>query len=51
MSNLKDKAKEAINDGTSSAKEAAGKVVDKSKRLAHTAGDKLKEGGKRLQGV
>jgi gas vesicle protein len=49
MSDLKDKAKEKIDDAADAAKKAAGKVVDTSKDVAHKAGTKLEEGGKRLQ--
>ena len=49
MSDLKDKAKEKIDDAADAAKKAAGKLVDTSKDIAHGAGKKLEEGGKRLQ--
>lgn len=49
MSDLKDKANEKIDDAAAAAKKAAGKVVDTSKDVAHSAGKKLEEGGKRLQ--
>jgi gas vesicle protein len=49
MSDLKDKAKEKIDDAADAAKKAAGKLVDTSKDVAHGAGKKLEEGGKRLQ--
>jgi gas vesicle protein len=49
MSDLRDKAKEKIDNATDAAKKAAGKVVDTSKDLAHSAGKKLEEGGKRLE--
>lgn len=49
MSDLKDKAKDKIDDVADAAKTAAGKVVDTSKDVAHSAGKKLEEGGKRLQ--
>jgi hypothetical protein len=51
MSDLKDKTKEKIDDAADAAKKVAGKVVDKSKDVAHTTGKKLEEGGKRLQDV
>ena len=49
MSDLKDKAKEKIDDAADAAKKAAGKLVDTSKDVAHGAGKKLEEGGKRLR--
>ena len=49
MSDLKDKAKKKIDDGANAAKEATDQVVDKAKDVAHTAGKKMEEGGKRLQ--
>jgi gas vesicle protein len=49
MSDLKDKAKKKIDDGADAAKKATDQVVDKAKDVAHTAGKKMEEGGKRLQ--
>ena len=49
MSDMKDKAKQKIDDAAAGAKKAADKVVDKSKDVAHSAGKKMEEGGKRLQ--
>jgi gas vesicle protein len=49
MSNLKDKAKDKIDDAADATKKAAGKVIDTSKDVAHSAGKKLEEGGKRIQ--
>jgi hypothetical protein len=49
MSDLKDRAKEKIDDAAHGAKKATDKVVDKSKDFAHGAGKKMEEGGKRLQ--
>jgi hypothetical protein len=49
MSDMKDKAKQKIDDAADGAKKAADKVVDKSKDVAHSAGKKMEEGGKRLQ--
>jgi len=49
MSDMKDKAKQKIDDVADGAKRAADKVVDKSKDVAHIAGKKIEEGGKRLQ--
>ena len=51
MSDLKDKVKEKIDEGADSAKKATDRIVDNAKNLAHKAGKKLKEGGKRLQDV
>ena len=49
MSDLKDKAKEKIDDAADAAKKATDQVVDKAKDVAHSAGKKMEEGGKRLQ--
>ena len=49
MSDLKDKAKEKIDVAAEAAKKATEIVIDKSKDAAHSAGQKLEEGGKRLQ--
>lgn len=49
MSDLKDKAKDTIDDVADGAKKTADKVVDKSKDVAHSAGKKVEEGGKKLQ--
>ena len=49
MSNLKDKAKEKIDDAADAAKKATDQVVDKAKDVAHSAGKKMEEGEKRLQ--
>jgi len=49
MSNLKDKTKKKIDDAADAAKKAADQVIDKSKDVAHSAGKKMEEGGKRLQ--
>lgn len=49
MSDLKDKAKDKIDDAADATKRGAGKVVDKAKDLAHSAGKKLEEGGKKLK--
>jgi hypothetical protein len=51
MSDLKDKAKANIDEGADAAKKATDRVVDNAKDVAHRAGKKLKEGGKRLQNV
>ena len=44
MSDLKDKAREKINEAADVIKHATDKVVDKSKDVAHIAGKKLEEG-------
>jgi hypothetical protein len=49
MSDLKDKAKEKIDDAADAARKATDKVVDKSKDIVHSVGKKMEEGGKRLQ--
>jgi hypothetical protein len=49
MGDLKDKAKEKIDDAADATKKATGRVVDKSKSVAHDAGKKIEKGGKRLQ--
>ena len=49
MSDIEDKAKQKIDDAADAAKKAADKVVGKSKDIAHSAGKKMEEGGKRLQ--
>jgi gas vesicle protein len=49
LSDMKDKAKEKIDDAADAAKNAAGRVIDKSTDVAHSAGEKMEEGGKRLQ--
>ncbi len=49
MSDVKDKAKQKIDDAADAAKKAASHVVDKSKDVAHSAGKKMEEGGNRLQ--
>ena len=45
MSDLKDKAKEKIDDAADAAKKATDQVVDKAKDVAHRAGKKMEEGG------
>lgn len=51
MTDLKDRAKEKVEDAAEATKKARDKVVEKSKNLAHDAGRKLEKGGKRLQDV
>lgn len=49
MNNMKEKAKQQIDDKAEAAKATAGKVVDKSKDAAKWAGKKMEKGAKRLQ--
>lgn len=49
MSNVKDKLKDKIDATANASKMVVDKVVDKSKDVAHDAGQKLERGGKRLQ--
>ena len=49
MGDLKDKAKEKIDNAAKATKRAADPLVDKSKDVAHNAGKKMEEGGTRLQ--
>ena len=49
MSDIKDKAKQKIEEAADVARKAADKVTEKSKDVAHNVGKKMKEGGKRLQ--
>jgi hypothetical protein len=51
MIDLKNKAKETIENGAGSAKQATEKVNDKSKDTALSAGGKTEEPGRRLQDV
>jgi hypothetical protein len=51
MTNLKDRANEKIDVAARAAKKATAKVVEKSKDVAHVAGQKLVDGGKRLKSV
>lgn len=49
MSDLKDKANEKVDAAAQAVKKSAERVIDKSKDAGHSAGQKLQEGGKRLQ--
>jgi gas vesicle protein len=49
INDMKDKAKQKIDEAADAAKKAAGKVADKSKDIAHSAGKKMEQRGKRLQ--
>lgn len=49
MSDTKDKIKAGIDDAAERAKQATGKVVDKTKEAAHTAGEKVNEVGQYIK--
>ena len=49
MSNLKDKAKEKIDQAANAVKNTTDKVVNKSKDVAHAAGKKIEQKGKELK--
>ncbi len=49
MTDFKNKAKAKIDEAAKATKDAAATVVDKSKDLAHKAGDKMKQGAKTLK--
>jgi F0F1-type ATP synthase membrane subunit b/b' len=51
MSDLKDKAKEKIDDAARAAKKVTDHATDTAKDLAHKAGKKMEEGAKRLKDV
>jgi uncharacterized protein YjbJ (UPF0337 family) len=51
MSNLKDKANDKVDQAAEVVKKTTGKVIDKSKDLAHSAGKSIEKSGKRLQDV
>jgi hypothetical protein len=51
MNDLKDKAKDRIDTVADAAKKGAANVIDKAKDVAHSAGKKMQEGGKKLKGV
>jgi hypothetical protein len=51
MSDLKDKAKDKIDAVAGGAKKAKGQVSEKAKDLAHSAGKKMEEAGKKLKDV
>jgi hypothetical protein len=51
MSNLKGQAEDKVDQAAKAIKKTAGKVIDKSKDLAHSAGKAVEKGGKRLQQV
>ena len=51
MSNLKEKAKNKVDEAAKAVKKTSDKVVDKSKDLTHQAGKTVEKGGKRMQEV
>jgi len=51
MSDVKDKLKDKLDDAADATKKVVETVVDRSKDVAHSAGEKLERGGKRLQKV
>jgi len=51
MGDLKDKAKEKIDDAAAAAKKATDKMSGRAKGLAHSAGKKMEQGAKRLKDV
>jgi hypothetical protein len=51
MSDVKTEANKKINAAADLTKKAASTVIDKTRGLAHAAGQKLQDGGKRLKGV
>jgi len=51
ITDVKERVTDKIDDAASAAKKAAGQVVDKSKDVAHNAGRKIEEAGKKLQEV
>ena len=51
MSNVKAEANKKINAAADATKKVASTVIGKTKDLAHAAGQKLQDGGKRLKGI
>ena len=51
MGDIKIKANKKINAAADAAKKVTSTVIDKTRDVAHAAGQKLQEGGKRLKGV
>jgi hypothetical protein len=49
MNNLKSKTNDKIDNVAAAAKTTAGKAIDKTKDIAHTAGKKLEDTGKKLR--
>jgi hypothetical protein len=51
MSDVKTKANKKIDAAADAAKKVTSTVIDKTRDMAHAAGQKLQDGGKRLKGV
>jgi gas vesicle protein len=51
VSDVKERVTGKIDDAACAAKQAAGQVLDKSRDVAHDAGRKIEEAGKKLQEV
>jgi hypothetical protein len=51
MSSVKTRLKDKVDETAGSAKKVVDKAVDKSREVAHKAGEQLEHGGKRLQKV
>jgi hypothetical protein len=49
MNDLKGKTKEKIQDAADAAKKAADLAVENGREVAHKAGKKMRDAGKRLQ--
>ncbi len=49
IGDLKERFRDTVDEAAGATKAAAGTLVDTSRDLAHTAGRKMEEGGKRLQ--
>jgi len=49
MADLRKKARQKVNEAAEAARKAMDKAIDTSKDVAHAAGKKLEQGGKRLQ--
>jgi len=51
MGDIKSKANKKIDAAADAAKKVTSTVIEKTKDVAHAAGQKLQDGGKRLKGV
>lgn len=51
MSDIKTEANKKITAAADATKKVTGKVIDKTRDMAHAAGQKLQDGAKRLKGV
>jgi hypothetical protein len=49
MSDLREKAKDKLDEAADAAKKAIDNVADKAKDLAHAGGKKMEEGAKKLK--